>query len=121
MIQEKFKESSFIDNIIVIGENQKFAAALLVPDFNHLKSWCSIKGHEYTSNSEMIKNPIVIKRIQKEVDKYNKYFGDTEKIKKYEIIDFEWTEQTGEITPTLKLKRIFIYEKYKNRIDKIFT
>ena len=120
-IEEKFKESSFIDSIIVIGENQKFAAALIVPDFNHLKSWCVVKGHEYTNNEEMVKSSVIFNRIKREIDKYNKYFGDTEKIKKYEIIDFEWTEKTGELTPTLKLKRKFIYEKYKNIIDKIFT
>ncbi|MFZ4740847.1 MAG: AMP-dependent synthetase/ligase [Bacteroidales bacterium] len=120
-IEEKFKESFFIDNIIVIGENQKFAAALIVTDFNHLKSWCAIKGHDYTSNIEMVKNPIILKRIQKEVDRYNKYFGDTEKIKKYVIMDFEWTEKTGELTPTLKLKRKFIFDKYKIIIDKIFA
>ena len=119
-IEAKFKESSFIDNIVVIGENQKFVAALIVPDFNHLKSWCAIKDIHYSNNEEMAKTTIISNRIQKEVDKYNKYFGETEKIKKYEIINFEWTVHTGELTPTLKLKRNFIYEKYKENIERIF-
>jgi long-chain acyl-CoA synthetase len=119
-IEEKFKESPFIDNMVVIGENQKFASALIVPDFNHLKSWCEIKGHEYTSNEEMVKNTIIRKRIQKEIDKFNNFFGDTEQIKKFDIIDFEWTVQTGELTPTLKLKRNVIYEMYKVRIEEIY-
>jgi len=119
-IEGKFKESPFIDNIVVIGENQKFASALIVPDFAHLKSWCSIKGIEYTTNEEMVKNQIIRKRIQKEIDKYNRLFGETEKIKKSEIIDFEWTVQTGELTPTLKLKRNLINEKYKNIIENIY-
>jgi long-chain acyl-CoA synthetase len=119
-IEGKFKESPFIDNMIVIGENQKFASALIVPDFSHLKSWCEIKGHQYTTNEEMVKNPVIRKRIQKEIDKFNKIFGDTEQIKKFDIIDFEWTVQTGELTPTLKLKRNVIYEMYKVRIEEIY-
>ena len=119
-IEGKFKESPFIDNMIVIGENQKFASALIVPDFSHLKSWCEIKGHQYSTNEEMVKNPVIRKRIQKEIDKFNKIFGDTEQIKKFDIIDFEWTVQTGELTPTLKLKRNVIYEMYKVRIEEIY-
>lgn len=119
-IEGKFKESPFIDNMIVIGENQKFASALIVPDFSHLKSWCEIKGHQYTTNEEMVKNPVIRKRIQKEIDHFNKFFGDTEQLKKFDIIDFEWTVQTGELTPTLKLKRNVIYEMYKVRIEEIY-
>ena len=119
-IEGKFKESPFIDNMIVIGENQKFASALIVPDFSHLKSWCEIKGHQYTTNEEMVKNPVISKRIQKEIDHFNKFFGDTEQLKKFDIIDFEWTVQTGELTPTLKLKRNVIYEMYKVRIEEIY-
>lgn len=119
-IEWKFKESPFIDNIMVVGENQKFAAALIVPDFNHLKSWCEIKGYTYTTNQEMVHNPIIRKRIQKEIDKYNVFYGETEQIKKIDIIDFEWTAQTGELTPSLKLKRNLICEKYKEMIEAIY-
>ncbi len=120
LLEGKFKESQFIDNIVVLGENQKFAAALIIPDFAFLKAWCEKKGHIYTSNEEMVKNPVIRKRMMKEVDKYNKYFGDTEQIKKFDLIDFEWTVQTGELTPTLKLKRNFINEKYKVQIEDLF-
>ncbi len=120
-IEEKFKESPFIDNIMVMGESQKYPAALIVPEFNHLKCWCILKGHTYTSNEEMVKNPIIRKRFQKEIDKYNKYFGETEQLKKFGLIDFEWTVQTGELTPTLKLKRNFIFEKNNESILKIFN
>ena len=105
---------------MVLGENQKFAAALIIPDFAFLKAWCEKKGHIYTSNEEMVKNPVIRKRMMKEVDKYNKYFGDTEQIKKFDLIDFEWTVQTGELTPTLKLKRNLINAKYKDRIENLF-
>ncbi|MCX6231691.1 MAG: long-chain fatty acid--CoA ligase [Bacteroidetes bacterium] len=120
LIEEKFKESSFIDNIIVLGENQKFVAALIIPDFYYLTSYCNVKGLSFSNHIEMIDNITIINRFQKEVDKYNTFFGETEKIKKFEIIHFEWTPLTGELTPTLKLKRNYIYEKYKEKIDRIF-
>ena len=121
LIEEKFKESPFIEYILVLGENQKFAGALIAPDFNFLKTWCAIKGHEYTSNEEMIKNPIIKKRFQKEINKYNTFFGYAEQIKTYTLIGYEWSVQTGEITPTLKLKRNKITIKYKDIIDKMFA
>jgi len=121
LIEEKFKESPFIEYILVLGENQKFAGALIAPDFNFLKSWCTVKGYEYTSNAEMVQNPIIKKRFQKEINKYNAFFGDAEQIKTYTLVGFEWTVQTGEITPTLKLKRNKIAVKYKDIIDKMFA
>ncbi len=121
LIENKFKESPFIDQMIVIGENQKFAAALIVPDFEYLRGWCKEKGIAFTTNSEMIKNPEVVARYKKEVKNYNKHFGDTEKIKKFELIDHEWTIETGEITANLKLKRGYIQNKYADIINRIFN
>ena len=121
LLENKIKESPFIDQIMVVGENQKFAAALIVPDFEHLKSWCKIKEILYTSNSEMIQHSDVKHRVKKEIDCFNKQFGDTDKIKKFELIDHEWTIDSGEITANLKLKRRFLYEKYKGLIEKIFN
>ena len=120
LIEDKFKESLFIDQLIVVGENQKFAAALIVPDFTFLKAWCEVKEIEYTSNTEMIILPRIQKRIRQEVNRYNACFGETEKIKKYFLMDAEWSFETGEITPTLKLKRKFITHKYEALIAKLF-
>jgi len=119
-IENRFKESAFIDTIMVVGENQKFAGALLVPDFDHLRSWCRIKGIKYTNNAEMIKAPVILKRFQVEVDKYNKFFGDTEKIKKFDLLDHEWSVDTGELTANLKVKRRYICERYEDKIEKLF-
>ena len=120
LIEDKFKESLFIDQLIVVGENQKFAAALIVPDFAFLRAWCDVKEVEYTTNAEMIKIPRIQKRIKQEVDKFNTSFGETEKIKKYFLMDTEWSFESGEITPTLKLKRKFITNKYGDLIAKLF-
>ena len=120
LIEETLKESLFIDQLIVVGENQKFAGALIVPDFVFLKSYCAVKEIPYTSNAEVIRNPKIRKRFQTEINHFNKMFGDTEKIKTWDLLEDEWTLETGEITPTLKLRRSFILIKYKERIRNLF-
>lgn len=121
LLENKIKESPFIDQIMVIGENQKFAAALIVPDFEHMRNWCKIKDITYTSSTEMIQYKEFRSRIKKELDCFNKQFGDTEQIKKFELIDHEWTIDSGEITANLKLKRRTIHEKYKDLINSIYN
>lgn len=120
LIEDKLKESLFIDQLIVVGENQKFVGALIVPDFTFMKSYCERKEIPFGSNAEVIANPVIRKRFQKEIDKYNKQFGDTEKIKTWDLLDTEWTLENGEITPTMKLRRPFICEKYDDQIKQLF-
>lgn len=121
LLENKIKESPFIDNIMVVGENQKFAAALVVPDFNHLRSWCKIKDVEYTTDSGMVADQQIRARLMKVIDLYNKEFGATEQIKKVEFMNTEWSTSSGELTPTLKLRRSVINEKYKQQIEKLFN
>lgn len=121
ILENKFAEDILIDNIMVVGENQKFAGALIVPNFIELRLWCKHKEIPYTTNEEMIKNPDVIKKYKKIVDEYNKFFGDTEKVKSFSLIGYEWSVQTGELTPTLKLKRNKLQEKYKDQIEQLFN
>jgi long-chain acyl-CoA synthetase len=120
LLENKFKESAFIDGILILGENQKYAAALVVPDFNHLKSWCEHKNIPYSSDKEMIKDPVIVKRFKKEIDHFNKFFGSTEQIQSFELIDHEWSLETGELTANLKLKRSYILDKYKEEVDRLF-
>lgn len=121
LIENRFKESPFIDGVMVIGENQKFAAALIVPNFEHLRSYCKIKNIKYASDAEIISQKEIIQRFKKEIDHFNSFFGDTEKIKKFELTDHEWTVASGELTANLKLKRSFISQKYRAQIDKIYN
>ncbi len=120
LVENMLKESAFIDALMVVGENQKYAAAIIAPDFNHLRSWCQIKGIAYTSNAEMVALERIKKRFQKEIHKYNKYLGATEQIKAFELLDTEWSVDSGELTATLKLRRTFLHDKYKATIDKLF-
>ncbi|MBR6437649.1 MAG: long-chain fatty acid--CoA ligase [Bacteroidales bacterium] len=120
-IEGKFVLSGFIEQIVVLGENQKYAAALIRPDFTFLKEWC--KRHEipYTTNEEMIHNPEVFKRYGKEVKKLNADLGEVEKIKKYELVADEWSVATGIVTPTLKIKRNVVMKRYSSLIDSMFA
>ncbi|MDR1112559.1 MAG: long-chain fatty acid--CoA ligase, partial [Bacteroidales bacterium] len=94
MIEEKFCESPFVENIVVVGENQKFAAALISPDFEFIKEWCSRHDVKYTNPEDIIQNERVYKRFAAEVAKYNAFFGDIEQIKKFVLISDEWSQMT---------------------------
>jgi long-chain acyl-CoA synthetase len=120
VIENKFKESAFIDQLMVIGENQKFAGALIVPDFAHLKAWCQIKEIPYTTNAEMLAMPRIRKRFEKEVKFYNESFGDWERIVKFELIDHDWTVEGGHLSATLKVRRGHLIQVYAEQINKIF-
>jgi long-chain acyl-CoA synthetase len=119
-IENKFTESPFIDAIIVVGEHQKYAAALIVPDFEHLRMWCHNNGIKYTTKDEMVKEKVIRERFKKEVDHFNSFFGATEKIMRFEIMNTEWSVENGELTSSLKLRRNFIMEKYKDVIASLF-
>lgn len=119
-IESKFSESPFIENIMVLGENKKFAAALISLDFTYLKSWCGRRKIPYTTNEEMISHPEVVKRIQAEVKKYNADFGDYEQVKKYKLVPDTWTMESGFLSPTLKIKRKVIEGFYAEQIEKLF-
>ena len=104
----------------MVGENQKFAGALIIPSFTDLKAWCVKEKINYTTNEEMIHNPEVMKHFAKEVNELNKSLGETEKIKKHVLLADEWSIANGMLTPTLKAKRKVITARYKDVIEKMF-
>ncbi len=119
-IEQRFIESPFIEFILVLGEDRKYAAALIVPSFDHLKSWCRIKRIPYHSNKEIVSDKNVIRRMNEEVNRINRELGQTEKIKKFRLLPDEWTIESGELSPTMKLRRKFIQEKYYNEIEETY-
>jgi len=121
VIENKLKESMFIDQVMVIGENQKFASALISPDFQFLHTWANNNNISFPDNKELISNPLVYACYQKEVNEINSSLGDHEKIKRFRLVMDEWAPQTGELSPTLKLKRKVLYEKYNELISEIFS
>lgn len=120
VVENIFKESTFIEQIMVVGAGEKFAAAIICPSFHFLHGWCAIHGVKFRDNAELIQNPKVIARIQKEVDEMNKGFGNYRQIKKFELTCQEWTPESGELSPTLKVKRRFIKEKYQTKFDLLY-
>lgn len=120
VIENKFKESFFIEQLMVVGENEKFASALISPNFQQLHNWASMHKIRFRDNIELIQKPEVISLYQKEVNALNKNFGQTEHIKRFRLVPEEWTPQSGELSPTLKIKRRFIYEKYQTFLDEIY-
>lgn len=121
MIENDVKQSRFIEQIMVIGEGEKMPAALIQPSFENLKAWAQSEGISLSdSKSEIVKNEKVLKLFQDELDKHNKSLGHWEQIKKFELTPSEWSIDGGELTPTLKLKRKIILEKYKDLYKKIY-
>jgi long-chain acyl-CoA synthetase len=120
VIENKLKESFFIEQAMVIGENQKFASALLSPNFSFLHDWCSVHKIQFRDNAELIDLPEVIERFNKEVKEVNKSLGEFEQIKRFRLVTEEWTPQTGELSPTLKLKRNYLLKQYKDIISEIY-
>ena len=120
VIENKLKESFFIEQALVIGENEKFASALISPNLKFLHDWSAKHKIQYRDNDELIKLPEVLTRYQKEINKFNQEFGETEKIKRFRLVCEEWSPQTGELSPTQKLKRNIVAKKYQNIIAEIY-
>jgi long-chain acyl-CoA synthetase len=122
MLENHFKQSRFIEQIMVIGDGEKMPAAFIQPSFEFLAEWSQRKGiHLGATPEEIIKNEVVIKRIQKEVDAINERFGNWEKVKRFELTADVWSIDGGHLTPTMKLKRKIIAEKYKDLYAKIYN
>jgi long-chain acyl-CoA synthetase len=121
VIENKLKESSFIEQVMVVGENQKFASAIISPDFNFLHNWSMRHNIDFRDNAELIQNLKVLARYQRVVNEMNKQLGQTEQIKRFRLVREEWTTGTGELSPTLKLKRKFLTRHYKKTIEEIFS
>lgn len=119
-IENKMKESPFIEQIMVVGEGEKHASALIVPCFEYIKQYCSTNGINFTDNANMSKHPEIVKALEKDVARLNLNFGKTEQIKNVKILDCDWTIESGELTPTMKVKRKVVAEKYQNIIDSIY-
>jgi len=120
VIEQRLKESPFIEQIMVIGENRPYPAALIIPNFEYLKGWCEVKNVPYVSREKVANHPTVIKRIQREIERFNQDLGQTDKIKKFRLLHNEWNIADGELSPTLKLRRKFIIEKYHQVIEEMY-
>ncbi len=120
-IENKLKESPFIEQVMVVGSEKKFVGALIVPSFSAVKEWMKDKDMVFTSNEEVIHNPQILELYKTLVEDYNKFFNHVEQIKKFELLPREWTIETGEMTPKMSLKRKVVMEKFKDAFDRIYA
>jgi long-chain acyl-CoA synthetase len=121
MIENKLKTSNLIEQVMVIGANEKFASALISPNFQLLHDWCAGHKIHFRDNLELIKIPEVIEKIHKEVNAINKTLGAHEQINRIRLVHEEWSPATGELSPTLKLRRNMIAVKYQHLIKEIYS
>jgi long-chain acyl-CoA synthetase len=121
MIENRLKTSDLIEQVMVIGANEKFASALISPNFPLLHDWCAENKIHYENNKELIQIPDVVEKIQKEVQSINKQFGSHEQISRIRLVCEEWTPASGELSPTLKLRRNMVAVKYQHLIEDIYS
>lgn len=119
-IENIFKESAFVEQLMIVGEGEKYAAAIICPAFDFLHIWCNKHKISFKDNRDLIQLPEVIKRYEEEVEKINQSLGRHEQVKKFELTCQEWLPETGELSPTLKLKRNYVKMKYRIKFDRMY-
>jgi long-chain acyl-CoA synthetase len=119
-IENKLKESFYIQQIMVVGENQKFASAIISPNFNALAEWSRKKKIQFQNHAELIELPQVMKHFQDEIKKFNQRLSQSEQVQKIILIADEWSPLTGELSSSLKLKRKYIIQKYKDLVEAVY-
>lgn len=120
-IENRIKESPFIEQAMVIGENEKFASALISPNFNYLHDWCSTHRIQFRDNNDLVEVQEVINLYSKEIKEINTSLGEHEQIKRFRLVTEEWSTQSGELSPTLKLRRNHLTEHYGDIIAEIYA
>jgi long-chain acyl-CoA synthetase len=120
-IENKMKESPFIEQMMIVGAEQKFVGALIVPSMPNLKEWMRLKNIPFTTNEDAIHNPKVLQLYKDLIESFNEFFNHVEQVKKFELLPEEWSIDTGEMTPKLSLKRKVIMEKYKDAVERIYS
>jgi len=120
-IENRMKESPFIEQMMIVGADQKFVGALIVPSLANLKEWMKQKSIPFTTNEDAINHPKVLALYTELIESFNPYFNQVEQVKRFELLPHEWTIDSGELTPTLKLKRKIIMEKYAEVVKRIYS
>lgn len=120
-IEQAIKGSRFVNQVVLVGSERKFPAALIVPVWEQLESYCKLKGIEVQSRSEMCRHPRIIDLLQRQIDALTPNLARYEKIKKVALLEDEFTIESGELTPTLKIKRRVIDEKYRDVIEQLYA
>lgn len=120
VIENHIKTSPFVESIMVIGENRNYLSALIVPSFEYIRSWCEVKGIEYTTNADMAKLKVIVDRIKRDIHELNQALDHTWQVRKFVLMDKEWSVQSGELSPTLKVRRTYMQDKFAGLIAQMY-
>ena len=120
-IENAIKRSRFVNQVVVIGDNRKFPAALIVPQTDMLKSYAELKKISYSGFDALLTHPHIVDLLERQVDKFTEDLAQFEKIKAVALLPKELTIEDGELTPTLKVKRRVVTDKYKEMIDRLYA
>ncbi len=120
LIENRLKTNPFISNVVVIGDRRKFVSALIVPNFEKLEQYAEASGINYTSMKDLVENEKIINFLMAEIDRYSSNFASYERVKKIILLDRDFEIEKGELTPSLKVKRDIVKDKYREKIDKIY-
>ena len=120
-VENKLKESPYIEQVMIVGSEKKFVGALIIPSFPNLREWCRQNNITDAPNDSLIRHPGVIELYKELVESFNKYFNQVEQIKKFELLPHEWSVDSGELTPKMSMKRKVIMEKYRDAIERIYA
>lgn len=120
-IENKLKESVYVEQVMIVGADKKFVGALIVPSFPNLRDWAKQQGIDPSSNNDLVQHAKVKELYRDLIDSFNKYFNHVEQIKRFELLADEWTIEGGEMTPKLSLKRKVVMEKNSDAIDRIYN
>jgi long-chain acyl-CoA synthetase len=119
-IENKLKESPLIEQVMVVGAEMKYVGAMIVPSESNLREWMRVHNIKFTSLADAVKEPVIIDHFKDIVDTFNDFFNPVEQVKRFALIPKEWTIDGGELTPTLKVKRKIVMEKYKEAMEQIY-
>ena len=120
VIENILKESLYIEQLMVVGEHEKFASALISPNLSYIRDWFETEGFQADDPDDLINHPEVMKAIAADVESFNKRLNEPEQVKRFKLVTDEWTPASGELSPTLKLRRNFISQKYQPILDQIY-
>jgi long-chain acyl-CoA synthetase len=121
LIENALKESIYIEQLMVVGEHQKFASALILPNFSYISDWFMSMNKSMPDPETLIEDPEVIKAISNEVKRINSMLNEPERVIRFKLVANEWSPDTGELSPSLKLKRKVIAEKYSSELEQIYS
>ncbi len=120
LVERQIRTNPFIEQCMVVGFNQPFVSALILPNFDRLQRWCEENQVHWTAPQYMVLNPRVIKKMEQEIEQANEPLAKHQRVKRFTLLHQNWTEESGELTPTLKAKRKFILDKYHKEIEELY-